>query len=91
MNKKIKIALIGMAVGYAISEFLTVRRAYKKIRSATEHSTERHRYKWAAQMVLNEVHRGKYDHCKNKEEVKSSMDADFVYYQRVAHILNISG
>jgi hypothetical protein len=89
MNRQLRIALVGVAAGYLISEYLTIRRAYKHVKSATSKSTESYRYRWAAQMVLNEAHRGKYNHCGSREEIKSSMDVDFEYYQEVANILGI--
>jgi hypothetical protein len=89
MNKQLKTALLCGAAGYAISELLTVRRAYKRIRSAAEQSVERYRYKWAVQMVMKEVERGKYDNSTTRAEVKTRMDADLVYYREVAHILEI--
>lgn len=85
MNRQVKIALLCGAVGYVISEYLVLRRESKKVPSAGDRS----RYKWAVEMVLNEVHRGKYDRCRTREEVKAKMDADLVYYQEVAHLLGI--
>lgn len=85
MNRQVKIALLCGAVGYVISEYLVLRRESKKVPSAGD----RYRYKWAVEMVLNEVHRGKYDRCRSREEVMARMDADLEYYQEVAHLLNI--
>ena len=85
MNRQIKIGLFCGAVGYIISEYLVLRRESKKVPSAGD----RYRYKWAVQMVLNEVQRGKYDRCRSREEVMARMDADLLYYQEVAHLLGI--
>ena len=85
MNRQVKIGLLCGAVGYVISEYLLLRRESRKVPSAGD----RYRYKWAVQMVLNEVHRGKYDRCRTREEIMSEMDADLLYYQEVAHLLGI--
>lgn len=85
MNRQIKIALLCGAAGYIVSEYLVLRRESKKVPSASD----RQRYRWAVQMVLNEVHRGKYDRCRSREEIMARMDADLVYYQEVAHLLGI--
>lgn len=87
MNKRVKFALLCGAVSYVIAEYLVLRRESKNVPSPVD----QYRYKWAAQMVLNEVHRGKYDRCRSKQEIMARMDADFVYYQGVADILEIKG
>lgn len=85
MNRQVKIALLCGAVGYVISEYLVLRRESKNVPTASDSQ----RYKWAVQMVLNEVHRGKYDRCRSREEIMASMDADLEYYKEVAHLLGI--
>jgi len=91
MNNRIKIGLICGAAGYLLSEYFTLRRAYKLAGSVTNPAIKRYRYKWAVQMVLNEVHRGKYDNCISREDIHARMDADLVYYQEIANILELKG
>jgi hypothetical protein len=91
MNNRIKIGLICGAAGYLLSEYFTLRRAYKLAGSVINPSIRRYRYKWAVQMVLNEYNRGKYNDCVSKEDIQAKMDADLEYYNEVANILNIKG
>jgi hypothetical protein len=89
MNNRIKVGLICGAAGFVISEYFTLRRAYKLAGSVIDPTTSRYRYKWAVQMVLNEYNRGKYNDSISKEDTQAKMDADLEYYREVANILNL--
>ena len=91
MNRNMKMTLLGAAVGYVLSEYLTLRRAAKSITTAKKSHKKDHSYLWAVNMVLKEVQRGKYNNSTTREEVMQRMDADFEYYQSIANGLGTQG
>lgn len=91
MNKNLKMTLLGAAIGYVLSEYLTLRRAAKHIATAKKSYKNDHSYRWAVNMVLAEVRRGKYDNSTTREEIMRRMDEDLKFYHSVAKGLGNQG